>query len=78
MGSAPTTAQRIQDVVQTNFGKRLLAPCWKATAFGGWQVQPIYQYQSGPPLGFGNAIFRGNLKDVPLSSSEAPLTAGST
>jgi hypothetical protein len=37
---------------------------------GGWQVQAIYQYQSGPALGFGNAIFRGNLHDVPLSSSE--------
>jgi hypothetical protein len=36
----------------------------------GWQFQGIYTRQSGAPLGFGNAIFRGNIKDVPLSSSE--------
>jgi hypothetical protein len=33
---------------------------------GGWQVQGIYTAQSGPPLGFGNAIFNGNLKDIEL------------
>ena len=27
----------------------------------GWQASGIYQGQSGPPLGFGNAIFLGNL-----------------
>jgi hypothetical protein len=27
---------------------------------GGWQVQAIFQYQSGPPLGFGNVIYRGS------------------
>ncbi len=36
----------------------------------GWQAQAIYQLQSGPALGFGNAIFTGNLGDVPLSSSQ--------
>jgi len=36
----------------------------------GWQVQAIYQGQSGPPLGFGNAIFNGNLKDIVLPRSE--------
>jgi hypothetical protein len=36
----------------------------------GWQVQGIYTRQSGAPLGFGNAIFTGDLKDIPLSSSE--------
>ena len=34
----------------------------------GWQAQAIYQLQSGPALGFGNAIFTGDLADVPLSS----------
>lgn len=33
---------------------------------GGWQLQGIYTMQSGEPLGFGNAIFTGNLKDIPL------------
>jgi hypothetical protein len=51
-------------------GKRYLSSGAAATAFGGWQVQAIYQYQSGPALGFGNAILRGDLKDVPLPASE--------
>jgi Carboxypeptidase regulatory-like domain/TonB dependent receptor len=51
-------------------GKRFLGSGFAGTAFGGWQVQAIYQYQSGPALGFGNAIFRGDLKDIPLSRSE--------
>jgi hypothetical protein len=55
------------------YGKRWLRTGKTATAFGGWQVQAIYQYQSGPALGFGNAIFRGNLNDVPLSSSERTI-----
>jgi len=33
---------------------------------GGWQVQGLYEGQSGPALGFGNAIFTGNLHDIPL------------
>ena len=36
----------------------------------GWQFQGIYTRQSGAPLGFGNAIFVGDIKNVPLSSSE--------
>ena len=34
---------------------------------GGWQINAVVQRQSGQPLGFGNAIFRGNLKDIALS-----------
>ncbi len=37
---------------------------------GGWQAQGIYQGQSGAPIGFGNAIFTGNLADVVLPTSE--------
>ncbi len=36
----------------------------------GWQVAGIYQGQSGAPLGFGNAIFYGNLKNVPLPKGQ--------
>ena len=43
------------------FGSRL---------FGGWQVSGIYQLQSGPPLGFGNALFRGNLGDIPIAKGQ--------
>lgn len=36
---------------------------------GGWSVQGIYQYQTGPPIGFGNVIFNGGLKDLLLTGS---------
>lgn len=31
---------------------------------GGWQLGGIYQHQSGAPLGFGNRIFNGDLKNI--------------
>ena len=37
---------------------------------GGWQFNVVYAYQSGQALGFGNAIFNGNLKDIPLSRGD--------
>jgi len=40
------------------------------TLVSGWQVQAAYEGQSGQPLGFGNAIFNGNLADVPLPVGE--------
>ena len=33
---------------------------------GGWQLTGIYQHQSGAPLGFGNRIFIGDLKNIVL------------
>jgi hypothetical protein len=39
----------------------------------GWQTQAIYQYQSGAPLGFGNAIFNGNLADIPLAAGDRTI-----
>lgn len=36
---------------------------------GGWQLNGIAIMQSGPPLGFGNALFVGDIKAVPLSGS---------
>lgn len=36
----------------------------------GWQLNAVYTYQSGQALGFGNAIFNGNLHDIPLSSGD--------
>ena len=36
----------------------------------GWQFSPIYTYQSGPPVGFGNVILNGNIHDVPLSKND--------
>jgi hypothetical protein len=31
---------------------------------GGWSINAIYQWQSGPPIGFGNILFRGNVADM--------------
>ena len=38
--------------------------------FGGWQLQGWFEGQTGETLGFGNAIFTGNLKDIELPVSE--------
>ncbi|MBM3810623.1 MAG: carboxypeptidase regulatory-like domain-containing protein [Acidimicrobiia bacterium] len=37
---------------------------------GGWQLQGWYEGQTGQALGFGNAIFTGNLQDIELPVSE--------
>ncbi|MEK7403486.1 MAG: TonB-dependent receptor, partial [Acidobacteriota bacterium] len=37
---------------------------------GGWQLQGWFEGQSGDALGFGNAIFRGDLHDIPLAVSQ--------
>ncbi len=41
-----------------------------AQLLSGWQVEGIYVYQSGPPLAFDNIVFTGNIKDIPLPSSQ--------
>ena len=40
---------------------------------GGWQFSPIYTYQSGPPLAFGNVILLGDPHDIPLPKSERTI-----
>jgi hypothetical protein len=37
---------------------------------GGWQLQGIYTYQTGFPVGWGNVLFTGNLDDIALPGSE--------
>lgn len=37
---------------------------------GGWQLNGIYTYQSGAPIGFGNIIFNGDIRNVALPRSE--------
>ncbi len=39
---------------------------WLDGFLGGWQFEGYYEAQSGQALGFGNAIFRGDLHDIPL------------
>ena len=36
---------------------------------GGWQLNGVVIVQSGPPLGFGNSIFNGDIKAIPLQGS---------
>ncbi|MGB9605980.1 MAG: hypothetical protein ACPL88_08895, partial [Bryobacteraceae bacterium] len=40
---------------------------------GGWQLQAIYQAQSGQALGFGNIIYRGNLHDIVLPRNQRTI-----
>ena len=53
-------------------GRRFAASAHPAAeaVIGGWQIQGIYTYQSGFPIGFGNIIFTGNLDDIALPASE--------
>jgi hypothetical protein len=37
---------------------------------GGWQLQGIWQLQSGPPLAFGNILYRGGIHDIVLPRGE--------
>ncbi|MBN9662172.1 MAG: TonB-dependent receptor [Acidobacteria bacterium] len=37
---------------------------------GGWQLGGIYQHQSGAPLGFGNRIFNGDVKNFVKPENE--------
>ncbi len=46
---------------------------WLNAAVGGWQLQVIYQAQSGPALGFGNIIYRGHLHDIVLPRNQRTI-----
>jgi hypothetical protein len=37
---------------------------------GGWQMQTIYQQQSGPPLTWGNVIYSGQFIDIALPTDQ--------
>lgn len=50
------------------FGSRLPAPVQFLA--GGWQLNGLVVRQAGPALGFGNAIFNGDLHDIPLAKGE--------
>src|SRR5262249_35158374 len=42
--------------------------------FGGWQLQAIYEAQSGVALGFGDVPFNGKLSDITLSDSDKRIS----
>ena len=39
----------------------------------GWQVQGIYQWQVGQALGFGNALYYGDIKDILAPAGERTI-----
>ena len=47
---------------------------WDAM-FGGWQIEGWYEGQAGAPLGFGDALFRGDLKNIPLPKDQRSADA---
>ncbi len=54
-------------------GRRWLTEGWIRQVAGGWGIQVIYQAQSGPPLGFGNVIFSGDIRSIALPGSERTI-----
>jgi hypothetical protein len=68
----------VTGVYELPFGRgRRWASQWPGVlngVLGGWQLANVFQYQSGQALGFGNAIFTGDLGEVPLSAGERTRT----
>ncbi len=50
------------------------APGWLTAVIGGWQLQGLYEGQSGPAIGFGDIIFRGDIHDLVLPREERTLS----
>jgi hypothetical protein len=42
-------------------------------AVGGWQWQGIWQGQTGPPLAFGNVLYRGAIQDITLPADQRSI-----
>lgn len=53
------------------FGKT--GPAFVDHILGGWTVDAVYQLQTGAPIGFGNVLYRGDIKDIPLSGDQSSL-----
>jgi hypothetical protein len=53
-------------------GRAMLAnaPAALRQVVSGWQVAFVFMRWSGSPLSFGDIIFKGDIKDVPLPSSQ--------
>lgn len=58
-------------------GKKFLGSAnrWVDAFLGGWQFQGWFEGQSGEALGFGNAIVRGNLRDLVLPVNQRTTDA---
>ncbi len=52
-------------------GKRRLASAgWLDQAVGGWSVQAMFQGAGGRPLAWGNILFLGDVRRIPLPSAQ--------
>jgi hypothetical protein len=64
-------------IYELPFGKgKRWGSSWSAVprmAFGGWQLQGIYQWQVGAPLSFGNDLYYGNIHQIALPSGQQTL-----
>jgi Carboxypeptidase regulatory-like domain len=47
---------------------------WEERVVGGWQVQTLYEAQSGSPMAFGNVLYNGNLHDIVLPKSQRSIS----
>lgn len=56
-------------------GRRLLggAGRWSNFFFGNWDLGTTWLLTSGAPIGFGNILFYGDIKDIPLPSDQRSL-----
>lgn len=61
-------------IVELPFGKgrKFLndSPTIAEHIIGGWQIAYVVQRQSGPPIGFGNVIFTGDIKNIVLPKNQ--------
>ena len=56
--------------------RKRLASSWRGLMgkiVEGWQVQSIYQWQSGPPLGFADIPFNGDIHNIPLPRDQRTI-----
>lgn len=51
-------------------GKRFLKQGVLAAIFGGWRVAPVYHFQSGRPIEFGNRFWYGDTPKDPLDPDD--------
>ena len=65
-------------IYEIPFGRgRRFAPGAKGIldhVIGGWQMQAVWQFQSGPPLNWGNVIYTGKFTDLKLASDQRSLS----
>jgi hypothetical protein len=54
-------------------GRRWLTSGLLNKIAGGWQSETIFVRQVGAPMGFGNAIFNGDLHDIELPSDQRTI-----